>query len=85
MLNKHPIIPNDLLSVNTTSCLRLGTCACTSRGLRRVDFEWVTNMEADVLLEIRTKGGVSLPLEMATRKPSVGSYKRVSDLLQCLD
>ncbi|PIM96241.1 Serine hydroxymethyltransferase [Candidatus Hodgkinia cicadicola] len=64
--NKNTI-PNDLLSANTTSGLRLGTCACTSRGLKKEDFERVADMIADVLLEIKNKGEVSLPLETRTR------------------
>ncbi|PIM95344.1 Serine hydroxymethyltransferase [Candidatus Hodgkinia cicadicola] len=67
MVNKT-IIPNDLLSVNTFSCLRLDTCTCTSRGLRKVDFEKIADIIADVLLEIKNKGDMSLSLETSTRK-----------------
>ncbi|PIM96231.1 Serine hydroxymethyltransferase [Candidatus Hodgkinia cicadicola] len=64
--NKN-IIPNDLLSTNTTSGLRLSTCACTSRGLKKKDFERIADMIADILLEIKDKDKVSLPLETKTR------------------
>ncbi len=67
IISNKNTIPNDLLSVNTTSGLRLGTCACTSRGLKKKDFERIADMIADVILEIKNKGEVSLQLETRTR------------------
>ncbi len=37
------------------SCLRSGTCACTSRGLRKEDLKKVVNVIADIPLESRTE------------------------------
>ncbi len=65
--NKNTI-PNDLLSAGITSGLRLGTCACTSRGLKKEDFERIADIIADILLEIKEKGEVSLTLEVNTRR-----------------
>ncbi|PIM95727.1 Serine hydroxymethyltransferase [Candidatus Hodgkinia cicadicola] len=68
IISNKNTIPNDLLSASTTSGLRLGTCACTSRGLNKNDFERIADIIANILLEIKEKGEVSLVLEANTRR-----------------
>ncbi|WP_192572903.1 serine hydroxymethyltransferase [Candidatus Hodgkinia cicadicola] len=65
-------ISNHLLSTDVVSGLRLGTYACTSRGMRRDVFEKMADMIADILLEIKNKGEVSLPLKTKTRMVVLG-------------
>ncbi len=67
VLNKN-IVSKGSLPTNIISNLRLSTCACTSRGLTKEDFEKVADMIADILLEIKNKGELSLSLEDNTRK-----------------
>ncbi|PIM96064.1 Serine hydroxymethyltransferase [Candidatus Hodgkinia cicadicola] len=57
-------------SANIISVLRLSTCACTSRGLKKEDFEKIADMIADGLLEIKDKGKLS-PLLETTIKTQV--------------
>ncbi len=66
VLSKN-IIPRGILPANIISILKLGTCACTSRGLKKEDFERVADMIADVLLEIKDKGKLSPLLETKTK------------------
>ncbi len=75
IISNKNTIPNDLLSASTTFGLRLGTCACTSRGLNKNDFERITNIIANILLEIKEKEEVSLVLEANTRRVSVNSCR----------
>lgn len=57
-VNKNTV-PNDILSPMETSGIRIGTPACTTRGLKEEDFVEIANIISDVVNDLSDKDSIS--------------------------
>ncbi|MFP3039573.1 MAG: serine hydroxymethyltransferase [Candidatus Hodgkinia cicadicola] len=60
-------LPSDSLLVNEASGLRLGACACTTRGMREAEMAAAAHIVADVIKARADSGFVSCELEASVR------------------
>ncbi len=64
--NKN-VLPFDPLPANVASGVRLGVCACTTRGMRYTEMMLISNIVASVLLEKSVMKHVTSKMEAEAR------------------
>lgn len=65
------VIPFDSQKVTVTSGIRLGTPACTTRGMKEEEFSEIANLIADVLDEISINGKIAPDIVSFIQKESI--------------